>query len=175
MRKIKEVLRLHKEIGLSERQIAKSCDISRSTVKDYLHRIQRAGLSSPLASDLDDAQLENLLFPPVGPIAPENRGMPPMDDLYQELKKKSVTLQLLWCEYKQSNPQGYQASSVALSELGDKLDICLRQQYRAGEKFLSIMPVKPSLFRILTGQTQKPSLCATLGQPLYLLEASHKT
>ena len=110
MRKIKEVLRLHKEIGLSERQIAKSCDISRSTVKDYLHRVQKAGLSWPLSSDLDDAQLENLLFPPLQPIPSENRGMPPMDYLYQELKKKSVTLQLLWCEYKQANPQGYQYS-----------------------------------------------------------------
>ncbi|MBM4324636.1 MAG: helix-turn-helix domain-containing protein [Deltaproteobacteria bacterium] len=68
IRKIKEVLRLHQKIGLSERQIAKSCDISRSTVKEYLHRAQRAGLSWPLPSDLDDAQLENLLFPSAQPI-----------------------------------------------------------------------------------------------------------
>jgi len=95
MRKIKEVLRLHQEIGLSERQIAKSCDLSRSTVKEYLHRAKRAGLSWPLPSDLDDAQLENLLFPSAQPISTENRGMPPMDSLYQELKKKGVTLQLL--------------------------------------------------------------------------------
>jgi DNA-directed RNA polymerase specialized sigma24 family protein len=54
-RKIKEVLRLHQEIGLSEIQIARSCDISRSTVKEYLLRAQRAGLSWPLPSDLDDA------------------------------------------------------------------------------------------------------------------------
>jgi hypothetical protein len=83
MRKIKEVLRLHQEIGLSERQIAKSCDISRSTVKEYLHRAQRAGLNWPLPSDLDDAQLENLLFPLIQPIAPEKSGMPPLDYLYQ--------------------------------------------------------------------------------------------
>jgi len=63
MRKIKESLRLSKEIGLSERQIAKSCDISQSTVKDYLSRAQRAGLCWSLPPDLDDAQLENLLFP----------------------------------------------------------------------------------------------------------------
>ena len=110
MRKIKEVLRLHQEIGLSERQIAKSCGISRSTVKEYLHRVQRAGLSWPLCPDLDDAQLESLLFPPIQPIAPEKREMPPLDYLYQELKKKGVTLQLLWCEYKQANPEGYQYS-----------------------------------------------------------------
>ena len=78
MRKIKEVLRLHKEIGLSERQIAKSCGISRSTVKDYLKRAQRAELTWPFPSELDDAQLENLLFPLTQPIAPENRRMPPL-------------------------------------------------------------------------------------------------
>jgi hypothetical protein len=89
LRKIKEVLRLHKEIGLSERQIAKSCGISRSTVKDYLHRVQRAGLSWPLPSDLDDAQLENLLFPLIQPIAPENRGMPPLD--YDEKRRHAST------------------------------------------------------------------------------------
>ncbi len=85
IRKIKEVLRLHQEIALSERQIAKSCDISRSPVKEYLHRAQRAGLSWPFPPNLDDAQLENLLFPLSQPIAAENRGMPPMDSLYQEL------------------------------------------------------------------------------------------
>jgi hypothetical protein len=151
MRKIKEVLRFHQEIGLSERQIAKSCGISRSTVKDYLHRAQRAELTWPLPSNLDDAQLENLLFPPIRPIPPENRGMPPLDYLYQELKKKGITLQLLWCEYKQSNPEGYQYSQFCkrYQSWVDKLDVCLRQEYRAGEK----------LFVDYAGQTipvQKP-------------------
>lgn len=171
MRKIKEVLRLHKESSLSERQIAKSCGISRSTVKDYLQRVQRAGLSWPLPPDLDDAQLENLLFPSTQPIPPENRGMPPMDSLYQELKNKGVTLQLLWCEYKQANPQGYQYSQFCkrYQSWVDKLDICLRQPYRAGEKLFvdyagQTIPVKNSL----TGQTQEAYLfVATLGASHY--------
>jgi transposase len=177
MRKIKEVLRLHQEIGLSERQIAKSCDLSRSTVKDYLHRAQRAGLSWPLPSDLDDAQLENLLFPSAQPISTENRGMPPMDSLYQELKKKGVTLQLLWCEYKKGNPQGYQYSQFCkrYQSWVDKLDICLRQEHRAGEKLFvdyagPTIPVKNSL----TGQTQEAYLfVAALGASHYtFVEAS---
>jgi transposase len=171
MRKIKEVLRLHKEIGLSERQIAKSCDISRSTVKEYLHRAQRAGLNWPLPSDLDDAQLENLLFPLIQPIAPENRGMPPIDYLYQELKKKGVTLQLLWCEYKQANPQGYQYSQFCkrYQSWVDKLDICLRQVYRAGEKlFVDYAGQTIPVQNPLTGQTQEAYLfVATLGASHY--------
>jgi transposase len=171
MRKIKEVLRLHQEVGLSERQIAKSCDISRSTVKEYLHRAQRTGLSWPLPPDLDDAQLENLLFPCTQPIPPENRGMPPMDSLYQELKKKGVTLQLLWCEYKQANPQGYQYSQFCkrYQSWVDKLDICLRQQYRAGEKlFVDYAGQTISVQNPLTGQTQEAYLfVATLGASHY--------
>jgi transposase len=171
MRKIKEVLRLHQEIGFSERQIAKSCDISRSTVKEYLHRVQRAGLSWPLPVDLDDAQLENLLFPSTEPIAPEKRGMPPMDYLYQELKKKGVTLQLLWCEYKQANPKGYQYSQFCklYQNWVNKLDVCLRQEYRAGEKlFVDYAGQTIPVQNPLTGEIQEAYLfVATLGASHY--------
>src|SRR4030066_651447 len=171
MRKIKEVVRLHQEIGFSERQIAKSCDISRSTVKEYLHRVQRAGLVCPLPADLDDAQLENLLFPSTQPIAPEKRGMPPLDYLYQELKKKGVTLQLLWCEYKQSNPEGYQYSQFCkrYQSWVDKLDVCLRQEYRAGEKlFVDYAGQTIPVQNPLTGQIQEAYLfVAALGASHY--------
>ena len=60
MRKIKEVLRLKWENGLSARQIAESCDISRSTVKDYIAKAQDNGLTWPLPDYLDDAALERL-------------------------------------------------------------------------------------------------------------------
>ena len=171
MRKIKEVLRLHNDVGLSARQIAKSCAIARSTVEEYLHRAQRAGLTWPLSSELDDAQLENLLFPPTPPIASEKRHMPPMDYLYQELKKKGVTLQLLWCEYKQANPEGYQYSQFCklYQSWVDKLDVCLRQQYRAGEKLFvdyagQTIPVQNPLI----GQIQEAYLfVATLGASHY--------
>jgi DNA-binding Lrp family transcriptional regulator len=59
MPKIKEVLRLHFEHQRSARQIAKSCGIARSTVKEYLERAEKAGLHWPLSEDLDDAALEN--------------------------------------------------------------------------------------------------------------------
>jgi len=60
MRKIKEVLRPKWEHNLSNRQIAKSCSISHSTVKEYLLRAKEAGLSWPLPDELDDAAIENL-------------------------------------------------------------------------------------------------------------------
>ena len=136
MRKIKEVLRLHFEKGLSDRQIAKSLDISRSTIREYLDRVERAGLSWPLPSELDEASLEHQLFPSSHAVPEEKRQMPSQEYLHQELKRKGVTLQLLWHEYKEKNPDGYQYSQFCriYHQWTEKLDPCLRQAYRAGEK-----------------------------------------
>ena len=136
MRKIKEVLRLKFVNHLSVRQIAKSCDIARSTVQEYFDRIQKTGLTWPLAPELDDAALENLLFPPHDPFPQEKRQMPAMEEIHRERKRKGVTLQLLWYEYKQQNPDGYQYSQFCelYRQWLHKIDVCLRQEHRAGEK-----------------------------------------
>jgi transposase len=136
MRKIKEVLRLHYEKGLSAREIARSLDIGRGTIRNYLARVQRAGLSWPLSPEIDEATLEHRLFCPFHPVVPEERLMPPMEYLHQELKRKGVTLQLLWHEYKERSPEGYQYSQFCrlYHQWVEKLDPCLRQEYRAGEK-----------------------------------------
>ena len=136
MRKIKEVLRLKWDQKLTNRQIAKSCSISHTTVREYHLRAELAGLSWPLDPKLDDTAIEHLLFPRCRKPGPNKRQMPNMKYFYQELKRKSVTLQLLWYEYKQSNPEGYQYSQFCnrYRQWSKKLDITLRQEHRAGEK-----------------------------------------
>jgi transposase len=136
MRKIKEVLRLKWDRKMSNRQIAKSCSISHSTVADYLLRAKLASLSWPLDPELDDTALENLLFPVPQKRVCADHLTPDMEYLYRELKKKSVTLQLLWYEYKQGNPHGYQYSQFCnlYRQWLKKLDLTLRQEHRAGEK-----------------------------------------
>ena len=136
MRKIKEILRLKWACSLSNRQVGISCCISHSTVADYIFRAKLAGLSWPLEPGMDDAALENLLFAVTQNPVAANRQMPDMEYLYQEMKKKSVTLQLLWYEYKQANPDGYQYSQFCnlYRQWVKKLDITLRQEHRAGEK-----------------------------------------
>jgi len=171
MRKIKEVLRLHFEYQQSARQIAKSCDIARSTVKEYLHRAEQAKLTWPLSPEMDDATLENQLFPPAPLISSEKRQMPSMEYLHRERKRKGVTLQLLWHEYKEANPEGYQYSQFCerFRQWTQKLDLCLRQEYRAGEKLFvdyagQTIPVQDPL----TGVTQEAYLfVATLGASNY--------
>ncbi len=63
MRKTREVLRLHFDLKLGQRQIARSANISQSTVHDYLERFTVAGLSWPLPAEMSEAQLETALFP----------------------------------------------------------------------------------------------------------------
>ena len=136
MRKIKEILRLKWQNGCSDGQIAGSCKIARSTVREYLRRAQEAGLTWPLEPDLDDRHLENLLFPVREAGSCAEHRMPSMEYLFRELKRKRVTLQLLWYEYKQVNPEGYQYSQFChlYRQWVKKLDVTLRQEHRAGEK-----------------------------------------
>ena len=136
MRKIREILRICWGSGLSARQAAASCGVGRTTIKEYLDRAERAGLSWPLPEDLDDAALENRLFPSSIPLDVERRNMPSFDYLRKELTRKHVTLQLLWHEYKEKNPEGYEYSQFCLRYRAwlKTLDVALRQDYKAGEK-----------------------------------------
>lgn len=86
MRKIIEVLRLTHAGGLSERQVARSLNISRSTVKDYRARAERAGLVWPLPETLTEEGLEQTLFAALpAPSAPA-KALPDCDYIYRELK-----------------------------------------------------------------------------------------
>ena len=95
MRKIREVFRLKFDCKLSNRKIAKSCLIARSTVAEYLFRFQQAALSWPLPKDMDDTQLEHLLYPAPLPLISGSRPLPDCDYIHTELRKKGVTLSLL--------------------------------------------------------------------------------
>ena len=76
MRKTKEVFRLKFDCRLSNRKIAKSCMIARSTVAEYLFRFRQAALSWPLPEGMDDAQLEAFLFPPTSHPSHTERPLP---------------------------------------------------------------------------------------------------
>lgn len=108
MRKFKEVLRLKFDTDLSNRQIAKSCSTSHVTVGKYLALAEKAALSWPLPENLDDTGIENLLVEQAPRKPSQKPAMPSMQYLHQELQRKHVTLQLLWYEYKQHTPDGYQ-------------------------------------------------------------------
>jgi len=171
MRTIREVLRLKWEKKLSNKQIAKSCNIARSTIRDYLERAQSADLSWPLPPDLDDGRLEALLFSSAPKESSEKRGLPAMEYIRKELTRKGVTLRLLWLEYRQANPDGYQYSQFCLRYhlWSDTLDVSLRQTYRAGEKlFVDYAGQTIPVMDPVCGQTREARLfVAALGASSY--------
>ena len=136
MRQIREVLRQKWELGFSNRQIAGSCGLSRPTVAEYLRRVEAAGLSGPSSGELDDAELEDKLFPPPLVIPAAARPLPDWSVVHRELKRKGVTLQLLWDEYKAANLGGFQYSWFCEHYRcwRAKLAVVTRQTHRAGEK-----------------------------------------
>ena len=138
MRKIREVLRLRYDLGLLQHEIARSCSISQPSVNRYLQRASACGLSWPLPEDCDDRRLNQLLFPAVPEGGSPAERKPPVDfaEVHRQLQSnKHVTLQLLWEEYQQSQPAGYHYSHFCelYRRWRQKLDVVLRQDYRAGE------------------------------------------
>lgn len=165
MRKLSEVLRLRLEQKVSVRQIAGSCCLARSTVSDYVRRASAAGLGWPLPAGLDEDGLERLLFPArdIGSLRP------PLDMIYlrNEMRKKNVTLQLLWEEYRSHTPEGYSYSQFCLHYrdwLGRQA-ISLRQEHRAGEKlFVDFAGDTIPIVNHVTGEVSQANLfVAVLG------------
>ena len=104
---LRSILRLTHEHGLSVRAISERLQISKTTVATYLLRAREAGLSWPLPAIYEsDAALQRALFRRVG-RPPQDLSEPDWPAVAQELKRKGVTLTLLWQEYRAAHPDGY--------------------------------------------------------------------
>jgi transposase len=137
MRKIKEILRLSFEAGLSQRGIAQALNLALGTVSNYLKRARQAGIGWPLPPGMDEQTLGRLLFPSQ-PVTGQRRFVEPdYASVHRELKRKGVTKQLLWQEYRQQHPDdGYSYTQFCHRYL--QWQGCqqrsMRQIHRAGEK-----------------------------------------
>lgn len=171
MRKIREVLRLKLGLGLSERQVAQSCEMGRSTVAEYGQRAKEAGLSWPLPEDLDDAALEAKLFGDEPEKVVAGFLTPDWEVVHQELKRKGVTRLLLWREYLAQNPEGYCYSSFTLKyrEWKQGLNVTMRQDHKAGEKlFVDYAGMTVAIVNKDTGEiTEAQVFVAVLGASNY--------
>jgi Sigma-70, region 4 len=136
MRQIREVLRLRFASQLPQRAIARSLGLSRGAVSGYLSRARAAGVAWPLPENVDDAQLEALLFPPPPAIAADQRPMPDWAWVHRELHRPNVTLALLWEEYRAGAPDGFGYSWFCDLYRGwaGRLKPTMRQTHIAGEK-----------------------------------------
>ena len=134
MRKIEEVLRLH-AAQRSNREIAQATRVSPTTVGEYLRRAKLAGIHWPLPHDMGEQHLESLLFP----VMPPSKVIRPEPDwvrIHRELGRKGVTLDLLWHEYREQHPDGYQYSAFChhYRAFAKALPVTLRQSHAPGER-----------------------------------------
>ena len=165
MRKIREVLRLKHERGLSHQAVAGACGVGVGTVNRYLRRAAQCGLVWPLPAELDDAALDARLFRRPAPV--QDRARPDCAYIHRERKRNGVTLQLLWEEYLQVHSDGYRYTQFCeiYHQWVRRLRPSMRQVHRAGEKtFIDFSGKRPSLVDRRTGELRPVELfVAVLG------------
>ncbi|MCP4764605.1 MAG: IS21 family transposase [archaeon] len=134
LRKIKEVLRLKYECKLSVRSIAGICKLAVGTTQGYINRAKEAELTWIKVKEYNDIDLEIKLFPEA-PVK-ESKKIINYEYWLQELAKPNVTLALLWEEYKETEPEGYQYSRFCqlMRKYQKKRNYSMRQIHIAGEK-----------------------------------------
>jgi len=137
MRRIREVLRLRALFGENLTAIASGTGSARSTVRTYLQRADRAGLGGARpVEDWTDEALEAALYPP--PVATDaKRPLPDWDYVDRELRRhKHSTRRLLWIEYRDVDPDGYEFSQFKLLlaqwQKSAGRELSMRQVHHAG-------------------------------------------
>jgi len=135
MRKVREVLRLKHALGMSYRKISDATGVGKTQAAEYVRRAQVVGISWPVSDGIDDAELDRRLFP----VAADGSPARPAIDwsaAQNELKRRGVTLALLWQEYLADQPNGYSYTRFCELHTAWKKTISatMRQTHLAGEK-----------------------------------------
>jgi transposase len=172
MRRIQEVLRLRYELKLDQRQIARSCSLSVSTVHEYLKRAEAAGLVWPLPEDWDHARVEAALFRYAESRVAPKKSPPDFAAIHDQLRRhRHLTLQLLWQEYLDAYPDGYRYSRFCelYHRWRKKLDVVMRQEHKPGEKaFIDWAGATIPIYERTSGAVwQAPLFVAALGASSY--------
>jgi len=170
MKKLKEIARLYLELNLGIRPIARACDISTSTVSTYVEKFKELNATYQEICEIDEDTLSDLLFPKGEKTS--TKILPDFIYLHKEMKKKGVTLQLLYEEYKRDNPDGYERTQFYYLYHNQikKADPVMRFTHKAGEKmFVDFSGDKPHYQDPLTGKIIEAELfVSVLGASSYI-------
>jgi transposase len=167
MRQVREVLRLKFVGGVPIREIARRIGVAASTVRATIRRFQAAGLSWPLSEDMTDAVLEARLFADAGTKQGYRRQVEPdWASIHRELKRKHVTLSILWDEYIAHDPEGYRYSRFCelYRSWEGKLSVTMRQTHVGGDKLFVDYAgdTVPVIIDRLTGEARAAQIFVTV-------------
>lgn len=158
MKQIRELFRLRFEVNLSQRKVARALGCGRTTIHDYEKRAALAGLDRfEKINSLSDEELLKRLGLKQGGVSRllprKDKSLPNCSEVHQELRKKHVTLSLLWEEYKQEHPEGYQYTQYCehYKRWKESLTVSMRQNHKAGEKVF--VDYAGSTFDIVNSET----------------------
>jgi transposase len=159
MRKLREILRLISVGDVPIREIARRTGAAPSTIRATIERIAVANLSWPLPEGIGDAELEALLYKNAGKKRGHRRCVEPdWAALHRELKRKHVTLSILWDEYIEQYPDGFRYSRFCelYRSWEGNLPVTMRQTHLGGEKLFVDYAgdTVPVIVNRLTGETR---------------------
>ena len=183
MRKIRDVLRLKLEAKLSHQQIAAALDISKGVVTKYVALAKAASLDWTLIELLDDTALHNRLL-----AIPQRISafvQPDYGRIHQELRRKGMTLMLLWQEHvdqhanqpahSEQTTYRYTQFCELYRRYAKSLKRSMRQIHRAGEKLFidyagPTVPLadgsRANIFVAALGASSYTFACATARQTM---------
>jgi len=173
MRKVKQLLRLKWENGMSNRQIAKALKVGRETVREYLKRAEAAGFRSWTdVEGISEERLEGMLFPCDSSSSSGGYRLPDWQRVHKELSRPGVTIRLLWKEYMEQSPEtayGYSQFCNLYRQWRKELPVSMVQVYRGGEyMFVDYAGKSISYTDPLTGEVKKVQVFVTaLGASSY--------
>src|SRR6266446_4159774 len=136
MRRVREVLRLGFG-GISKHEIARRTGLAASTVRETIARFKAAGLDWPLPDAVNDSELEAKLYKNAGTKQGHRRhAEPDWASIHRELRRKHVTLSILWDEYIEQRPDGYRYSRFCelYRAWEGKLSVTMRQAHAGSDK-----------------------------------------
>ena len=160
MKKIRELLRLVSE-GLSQRKAATCACISRTVAQDILSKANLHKLNWPLDESYSDEVLHDILYPKNTDKNLNNKKNPNWQEIQKELLKKGLTLRLLWTEYKEECPDGYQYTQYCemFRRWKKSNRLSMRQSHVAGEKmFIDFSGITVEYIDRSTGEIKKAEI-----------------
>jgi len=167
MQDLRTLFRYYYEEQYSKRKIALSLGVSVTTVCNYLRRLEQAQITWPLPESLTDEELEAMLFPDSGPIRPQ----PDWKEVRERLAEKGMTLDLIWRDWKEENPEGYSYGHFCecYSHWCDAQKVTARIEHKAGEKlFVDFAGKTVEIIDSKTGEVLKGQVfVATMGGSNY--------
>jgi len=171
MRKIREVLRLTHELGLTVRQVREATGVGKTAVSEYVSRAKVVGITWPIPPEISDAELERRLFTPAGFHEGSTKRLPDWTKVHEELKRRGVTLMILWEEHRAEHVDGHGYSRFCelYGEWRRRLSPTMRQTHVAGDKlFVDWAGDTVPIIDPITGEVHETHLfVAALGASSY--------